>query len=98
MTKEQIQELSILQNKIDNLEQQINSFYYQKNKDSDGNITQSSKILVDCYGSSKYIELHNCLPENRCLTISKLIINSMEAELELLKVERDSYILSKPVN
>lgn len=96
MKKEQIQELSKLQNEIDNLEQQINNFYYQKTKDSDGNIINTPKIQVVCY-NSKYIELRDYLPESRCLAISKLIINSIEAELELLKAERDSYILSKPI-
>ena len=97
MTKEQIQQLTKLQKEIDNLEEQIEIFYYNKSTDKDGNTIKSSDIRIFNEFHNKNIILQDCISEERCLTISKLIINSMEAELELLKVERDNYILSKPV-
>ena len=97
MTKEQIKLVNDLQEKIDKLQTFIdNNDRRDKKYDGSTESTYSNYILLHIYpNGDKKLPLF--ISRKRHNDLLNIIVDTMQAELDLLIAERDSYILSKPV-
>lgn len=91
MTKEQIQQMTALQARIDRLSAAIvseDSTYVKVNP-----ITNKQVHLL--LYPKEPLKLEQLLPDDKHIKLIEVIIDTLKAELELLKTEMSTYILSK---
>ena len=93
MTSEQIKIVSDLQNRIDKLNRAIEIVKRTYIKGSD---IKYNEVMLKLYVNNDIV-LKNLISDDKHISIIQMIIDTIAAELELLTIERNNYILSKPV-